>query len=117
MYSPALCPSLCAHSNVPAFGFLPGKEVKEAGVGNLGLHDREYRFYQEEAHLTKFWRYDHREARLAMGSKVHRGLWRRSGQGHNVSALSDLVSTKFLNAYFVCTVGVKVLVPLQSRYK
>lgn len=24
-----------------AFGFLPGKEVKEAGVGNLGLQDRE----------------------------------------------------------------------------
>ncbi len=23
-----------------AFGFLGGKEVKEAGVGNLGLHDR-----------------------------------------------------------------------------
>lgn len=25
-----------------AFGFLPGKEVKDAGVGNLGLHDRAY---------------------------------------------------------------------------
>lgn len=24
-----------------AFGFLGGKEVREAGVGNLGLHDRE----------------------------------------------------------------------------
>lgn len=23
------------------FGFLPGKEVKDAGVGNLGLHDRQ----------------------------------------------------------------------------
>lgn len=23
-------------------GFLPGKEVKEAGIGNLGLHDRMY---------------------------------------------------------------------------
>ena len=27
-----------------AFGFLPGKEVKAAGVGNLGLQDRMYRF-------------------------------------------------------------------------
>ena len=26
----------------PAFGFLGGKEVKEAGIGNLGLHDREH---------------------------------------------------------------------------
>jgi carboxylesterase type B len=25
---------------VSAFGFLGGKEVKEQGVGNLGLHDR-----------------------------------------------------------------------------
>ena len=24
------------------FGFLPGKEVRDAGVGNLGLQDREY---------------------------------------------------------------------------
>ena len=24
------------------FGFLGGKEVQEAGLGNLGLHDREY---------------------------------------------------------------------------
>ena len=24
----------------PAFGFLGGKEVKDAGVGNIGLHDR-----------------------------------------------------------------------------
>lgn len=26
---------------VGAFGFLAGKEVKEAGIANLGLHDRE----------------------------------------------------------------------------
>ena len=24
------------------FGFLGGKEVQQAGLGNLGLHDREY---------------------------------------------------------------------------
>ena len=24
------------------FGFMPGKEVKAAGVGNLGLQDREF---------------------------------------------------------------------------
>jgi len=29
-------------NSVLAFGFLGGKEVKAAGVGNLGLHDREY---------------------------------------------------------------------------
>lgn len=27
--------------SITVFGFLGGKEVKEAGVGNLGLHDRE----------------------------------------------------------------------------
>ena len=26
-----------------AYGFLGGKEVKAAGIGNLGLQDREYR--------------------------------------------------------------------------
>jgi len=26
---------------LPAFGFLPGKEVKNAKLGNLGLQDRE----------------------------------------------------------------------------
>lgn len=28
----------------PAFGFLGGKEIKEAGVSNLGLHDRAFPF-------------------------------------------------------------------------
>lgn len=27
----------------PAFGFLAGQEVKDAGMGNLGLHDRQCR--------------------------------------------------------------------------
>lgn len=30
-------------NNLLAFGFLGGKEVKAAGVGNLGLHDRKPR--------------------------------------------------------------------------
>ena len=29
-------------NRVSGFGFLAGKEVKAAGVGNLGLQDREY---------------------------------------------------------------------------
>ena len=36
--------SLCRWGSsfvLTALGFLPGKEVKEAGVGNLGLQDRE----------------------------------------------------------------------------
>ncbi|KAI0666899.1 carotenoid ester lipase [Trametes maxima] len=28
------------YSNAPSFGFLGGKEIEEAGVGNLGLHDQ-----------------------------------------------------------------------------
>lgn len=27
-----------------AFGFLGGKEIKEAGVGNLGLQDRKFTY-------------------------------------------------------------------------
>lgn len=38
----ALHKVLTEPNRVTAFGFLPGKEVKAAGVGNLGLHDREY---------------------------------------------------------------------------
>ena len=33
--------SMCTHEVVPAYGFLPGREVKEAQAGNLGLQDRE----------------------------------------------------------------------------
>ena len=34
---------ICANSaHCAAYGFLAGKEVKEAGVGNIGLQDREY---------------------------------------------------------------------------
>ena len=29
-------------SHDAVFGFLGGKEVQQAGIGNLGLHDREY---------------------------------------------------------------------------
>ena len=29
-------------TRLSGFGFLAGKEIKEAGVGNLGLQDRKY---------------------------------------------------------------------------
>jgi len=38
---------LIFHYITSAFGFLPGKEVKEAGVGNLGLQDRRFYGYFE----------------------------------------------------------------------
>jgi len=30
------------HQNLAAFGFLGGQEVKNAGLGNIGLRDRAY---------------------------------------------------------------------------
>ena len=41
-----VCPTAVSDTTdsdtAPAFGFLAGKEVKAAGVGNLGLQDRQY---------------------------------------------------------------------------
>ena len=45
------------------FGFMAGKEIKEAGVGNLGLHDRaaqtkapfEYRLTRKAERLALRW--------------------------------------------------------------
>ncbi|KAH9935220.1 carotenoid ester lipase precursor [Epithele typhae] len=39
---------------VSAFGFLPGKEVKEAGVGNLGLHDQRLAFRWVQKYISQF---------------------------------------------------------------
>ena len=35
------CTRLLINDQLEAFGFLASKEVKQAGVGNLGLRDRE----------------------------------------------------------------------------
>lgn len=39
-YSPDLATFPPHHRPLPAFGFLAGKEVRDAKVANLGLHDR-----------------------------------------------------------------------------
>ena len=36
---------------VNGFGFLAGKEVKEAGIGNLGIHDRKSSIVQTRTWL------------------------------------------------------------------
>ena len=37
---------------VTAFGFLPGKEVKDAKVGNLGIQDRKFFYSDSEQTYT-----------------------------------------------------------------
>ena len=37
---------------VNGFGFLAGKEVKEAGIANLGIHDREWPIVEQRTRLT-----------------------------------------------------------------
>ncbi|KIK96774.1 hypothetical protein PAXRUDRAFT_825611 [Paxillus rubicundulus Ve08.2h10] len=37
-----------------AFGFLPGREVKDAGVGNLGLHDQRLALYWIQKYIGAF---------------------------------------------------------------
>ena len=41
-------------NRISGFGFLAGKEVKAAGVGNLGLHDREYVSLRSRSISMKF---------------------------------------------------------------
>ena len=71
----------------PAFGFLGGKEVKDAGVGNIGLHDRASRptyslrlptYTEPPLSLLS------RTRSSQMDQEVHRCVWRRSGQSNNV---------------------------------
>lgn len=64
-----------------ALGFLPGKEVKQAGVGNLGLQDRE---------STALWLGPvrlcvRRTPRLEVGTDVHLRVRWRPFKSDNVS--------------------------------
>ncbi|KAF8627374.1 hypothetical protein AX17_006189 [Amanita inopinata Kibby_2008] len=36
------------------FGFMPGREIKDAGVGNLGLHDQRQAFRWVQKYISKF---------------------------------------------------------------
>jgi hypothetical protein len=63
------------HSSIvsTALGFLPGKEVKKAGVGNLGLQDRKSTTLWLEAVRSCV----RRAPRLEVGTDVHlRVRWR-----------------------------------------
>ena len=63
-----LLPSYVYELNrISGFGFLAGKEVKAAGVGNLGLQDREYVSLHSQSISMN---YD-REACTSVGSEVH----------------------------------------------
>jgi hypothetical protein len=67
-----LLPSYVHELNrISGFGFLAGKEVKAAGVGNLGLQDREYVSLRSQSLSVKF----DREACASVGSEVHLSIW------------------------------------------
>jgi hypothetical protein len=65
-YAPLEYPfiSLRDLSCITAFGFLAGREVKDAGAGNLGLRDRAY---------------FHRKQSTRSQSTVFQSAWRSSG--------------------------------------
>ena len=69
-----------------AWGFLPGVEVKQAGLGNLGLHDREYIYVQPN--IFSFfvgieWFYI-RTRSTSLGTEIYRSVWWGQNQGHTV---------------------------------
>ena len=59
-----------------AFGFLGGKEVKEAGISNLGLHDRELSLVFSLPTYTEPSDSSSRTRRSQMGQEVHFCVWR-----------------------------------------
>lgn len=68
------------------FGFMASKEIKAAGVGNLGLHDREFDGILLPMGLITL--FHARETRASLDSKVHRCFRWGSDQGHTVRLLS-----------------------------
>ena len=76
----------CTNIYALAFGFLGGSEVQKAGVGNLGLQDRE---------VSMFWRpmvsktetmCHHRTRGTEMGPEAHLRVRGRPHQSHDVSS-------------------------------
>jgi hypothetical protein len=64
-----------------ALGFLPGKEVKKAGVGNLGLQDRKPTIiWFQDVHSCVC-----RASRLELGTDVHHRVRWRPWKGDDVS--------------------------------
>jgi hypothetical protein len=66
-----------------AWGFLPGKEVKAAGVGNLGLWDRAYYFRQGSVPMPHTLLFS-RTCRSQVGEQIYLRLRWRPHQGHDV---------------------------------
>ena len=63
---------LCLKTSA-GFGFLASKEVKEAGVGNLGLQDRKP--IKSSKHSAVL-RTDHRTRGVTMDTEIYRCIWR-----------------------------------------
>ncbi len=68
-----------------AFGFLASREVKEAGVGNLGLWDREYSSSRRNQYYNARL---HRTSGTSLGTKVHPCIRRKSVESDNVCTVS-----------------------------
>ena len=65
-----------------AFGFLASQEVKDAGVGNLGLHDREHSGIQRDRRCN-VWLY--RAYGTSLDTKVYSRIRWRFVESHHVS--------------------------------
>ncbi len=62
-------------ASLNVFGFLGGKEVKDAGLGNIGLHDRTYSS-QYRSRVPRANILPHRTGWLALGERIYLGLRR-----------------------------------------
>ena len=67
-----LPPGTLARIRLIAFGFLPGKEVKDAKIGNLGLQDRESKlvYFRCSANPVEL----KRAPRFEMGTTIYLSL-------------------------------------------
>ena len=73
--------------------------MKEAGIGNLGLQDRErfqLKFFIHNAHRVLTGARNPRARCSSLDSEIHRSFWWRSRKGHNVrvSLYTSIMSTE-----------------------
>ena len=69
------------------FGFLGGREIKEAGLGNLGLQDRESSDPTASVLPADAYAYTNRTHWTPLGAEAYLGFWRRSPESDHVGLL------------------------------
>ena len=70
------------HEFIQGFGFLAGKEVKEAAVGNLGLQDRTS--YSFLCKMTRWYAFSYRKRSFEMDSEIYSYFWWWPYESNNV---------------------------------